>query len=272
MKSTVRALQSTRRVLKSTRCALKSALGPLGLTLALLSVVSVCAAAPAAPASAARPTIVELYTSEGCSSCPPAEAMIEALAGREDVLPLAFHVDYWDGLGWRDRFGLKESAERQRELAAKLGLSTVGTPQMIVEGRKAVWGANRPELERALQTPRPPSPNISIALTGSGNALTVRLPAGPMCDACDVYLVGYLPRAVTPVARGENAGRTLTEVNIVRYIHKIGTTGAPASEWTVPLDSLPADASRIVVFLQSASSGAILGARTLERGAAGAGA
>src|SRR5215813_13894027 len=89
-----------------------------------------------------RPAIVELYTSEGCSSCPPAEALIERLAKQPGVLPLAFHVDYWDQLGWRDRFSMKEASQRQQDLAQALGLSTIGTPQLVVDGHNAVWGVN----------------------------------------------------------------------------------------------------------------------------------
>src|SRR5208337_3080503 len=99
--------------------------------------LAVCALAFGVNAAAAgpRPAVVELYTSEGCSSCPPAEAYIGASTQRRDVLPLTFHVDYWDGLGWRDRFALPEAARRQRNYARVLGLSSVYTPQAVVDGR-----------------------------------------------------------------------------------------------------------------------------------------
>src|SRR5262245_14515586 len=100
-----------------------------------------------------RPVIVELYTSEGCSSCPPADAIVEELAKRADVLPIAFHVDYWDGLGWRDRFSMAAATQRQQDFGRALGLPTVGTPQMIVEGQRSVSGANRGALLQALKGP-----------------------------------------------------------------------------------------------------------------------
>src|SRR5881628_3535737 len=102
-----------------------------GLALASFLAATVFAAPP-------RPAIVELYTSEGCSSCPPAEAMIERLSKQPGVLPLAFHVDYWDQLGWRYRFSMKEATQRQQDLARALGLSTIGTPHLVVDGLHAV--------------------------------------------------------------------------------------------------------------------------------------
>src|SRR3954469_14932452 len=107
---------------------------------AALALASLLAATAFAPPP--RPAIVELYTSEGCSSCPPAEALIEKLATQPGVLPLAFHVDYWDQLGWRDRFAMKEAPQRQQDLANALGLSTIGTPQIVVDGSRAVWGVD----------------------------------------------------------------------------------------------------------------------------------
>jgi hypothetical protein len=206
-----------------------------------------------------RPAIVELYTSEGCSSCPPAEALVERLSKQPGVLPLAFHVDYWDQLGWRDRFSMKEATQRQQDLARALGLATIGTPQLVVDGRHAVWGVDTDNLTRVLKTPRS---DLPLSLERNGSDLIVRTPARGERDVYDVYVVGYLPQAVTRIGKGENAGRTLTEVNVVRYIRKIGQSSSAAGEWKVPLASLPSDASRVVVFLQKPGNGAIVGAQT----------
>ena len=206
-----------------------------------------------------RPAIVELYTSEGCSSCPPAEALIERLARQPGVLPLAFHVDYWDQLGWRDRFSMKEATQRQQDLARALGLSTIGTPQLVVDGRHAVWGVDEDNLARVLKTPRN---DVPFSLERNGRDLIIRTPAREGREAYDVYVVGYLPQAVTRIGKGENAGRTLTEVNVVRYIRKIGQSSSAAGEWKFSLGSLPSDASHVVVFLQKPGNGAIVGAQT----------
>ncbi len=192
--------------------------------------------AGAASAAPPRPAIVELYTSEGCSSCPPAEALVERLAKQPGVLPLAFHVDYWDQLGWRDRFSMKEATQRQQDLARALGLATIGTPQLVVDGRHAVWGVDADNLTRVLKTPRS---DVPLSLERNGRDLIVRTPARDGRDVYDVYVVGYLPQAVTHIGKGENAGRTLTEVNVVRYIRKIGQSSSSAGEWKVSADLTP---------------------------------
>lgn len=101
-----------------------------------------------------RAAVIELFTSEGCNSCPPAEAYIGELARRPDVLALAYHVDYWDELGWRDRFALRESAVRQRMYAQALGRPSLYTPQVIVDGRQDYVGSDRARIERALNETR----------------------------------------------------------------------------------------------------------------------
>ncbi len=215
----------------------------------------------AGAATPQRPAIVELYTSEGCSSCPPAEALIEELARQPDVLPLAFHVDYWDDLGWHDRFSMKQAAQRQNEFARSLRLNTIGTPQMIVDGRFSVWGANRESLLRTLKTPRQ---DVPLSVKRDDLDLIIQTPARTARETYDVYVVAYLPRAVTQIGRGENAGRTLTEVNIVRDIRRLGQSGQTPGEWKVPISSFPKDASRAAVFLQTTGNGAIAGVRALD--------
>lgn len=109
---------------------------------------------PAVAHAEPRPAVVELFTSEGCNSCPPAEAYIGELTGRSDVLALSFHVDYWDDLGWRDRFGLGQSVERQRSYARSLRLSSVYTPEVVIDGRGDYVGSNRVGIAHALQERR----------------------------------------------------------------------------------------------------------------------
>src|ERR1700756_3357842 len=119
-----------------------------------------------------RPAVVELFTSEGCNSCPPAEAYVGELAGRPDVLALAFHVDYWDDLGWRDRFGLSQSVERQRTYARSLRLFGVYTPQVVIDGRADYVGSTRSAIERALKTSRD---GVPVSLSVSEGEARVRL-------------------------------------------------------------------------------------------------
>jgi len=105
-----------------------------------------------------RPVVVELFTSQGCSSCPPAEAYLGQLSTRPDVVALAFHVDYWDDLGWRDRFALRQSVERQDIYAKNLHRSSVYTPELVIDGRFDAVGADKRALARALAEPRPTVP------------------------------------------------------------------------------------------------------------------
>jgi hypothetical protein len=200
-----------------------------------------------------RATVIELYTSEGCSSCPPAEAQIGKLAKQDGVIALAFHVDYWDSLGWRDRFGLPEAVARQRQYAHALHLSTVYTPQFVIDGQRDIVGGGDIPHNRS-----PPGVPLDISLRG--NSLVVTLGAQPQPGACDVLLLGYLPEAVSKVTRGENAGHELHEFNIVRSVSKLGSWQGEGESFSVPLTALTADATGVVVLVQQRDQGPIIGA------------
>lgn len=213
--------------------------------------------AAAAAAGAPRPAVVELYTSQGCSSCPPADALLGEMAQRADVLALAFHVDYWDQLGWRDRFALPGSARRQFDYVRRLGQDSAYTPEMVIDGHDRLLGVNRQELLRRLSTPRS---GVPVRLTTAGGKLVVSVAAGTEVPAHDVFLISYRPTAVTSIGRGENGGRELHEFNIVRSFATLGVWRGVADEWRVPLSALPADASRVAVLVQQPGQGAIVGA------------
>jgi hypothetical protein len=202
-----------------------------------------------------RATVVELYTSEGCSSCPPAEAQIGKLAQQDGIIALAFHVDYWDSLGWRDRFGLPEAVARQRQYAHKLHLSTVYTPQLVIDGeRDLVGGGNGIGSKSAHQ------PGVPIELAVRDNSLVVALAAQPQPGPSDVLLLGYLPEAVCEVTRGENAGHELHEFNIVRSVRNLGSWQGEGKTFNVPLSALAPDATAVVVLVQLHDQGPIIGA------------
>ena len=211
-----------------------------------------------------RPAVIELFTSEGCNSCPPAEAYVGELAGRGDVLALAFHVDYWDDLGWRDRFGLSQSVERQRTYARSLRLSGVYTPQVVIDGRADYVGSNRSAIDRALKAGRD---GVPVSLSVSDGEARVRL--GPQGGSqptqgqpADVVLVAYLRKAVSPIGRGENAGRTLEEFNIVRAVQPLGHWDGSTQEFHTKLASLPPDTTDVAVLVQSPGQGGIVAAAT----------
>ena len=178
--------------------------------------------ASAAAQTAQRPVVVELFTSQGCSSCPPADAIMAELARtRPDILPLTFHVTYWNSLGWRDPFSFEGATERQRRYVAQSVSPETYTPAMVIDGRQDVVGADgtavRAGLVRAEADRRNDAP---VRIAGSGDTLTVIVGAG--AGKGTVLLLGYDGLHHTQVGRGENTGRTLLESNIVRSMAVAG--------------------------------------------------
>jgi len=205
------------------------------------------------------PAVVELYTSQGCSSCPPADALLGELSQMPNVLALAFHVDYWDSIGWRDHFALPTARERQRRYVETLGLSSPFTPQVVVDGRSSFVGSDKPRILAAMAEPRNTIPIIVDVARGE---LTVTVPERPDQERFDVNLIAYLPQAATNVGRGENSGRTLREFNIVRQFRSLGVWNGQESVFRAPVDSFPGDATRVAVLLQRAQQGPIVGSAT----------
>lgn len=211
-------------------------------------------AGTARAADPAHPVVVELFQSQGCSSCPPANANVMAIADRPDVLALSFGVTYWDQLGWKDTFASAKFTARQWDYAHGLGLDNVFTPQVVVNGRRYGVGIDNGEL-RTL---------ISTGDRGdSGPALTVRGPVLTIAAAprqvADVWLVRYDPRIVqVPIRRGENGGRTLPHKNIVRELTLLGQWSGGAETLALPK---PADPTlRTAVLVQRPKGGPILAA------------
>ena len=229
-----------------------------GAVFALTAFVACSAALAQQPA---RPLVLELYTSQGCSSCPPAEALLGELTERADVLPLAFHVDYWDELGWRDRFALPAAAQQQRWWATANGMPDVYTPQLIIDGRRSVVGSDRAAVITALREPRA---TVAVQAELHNGVVLVSVPARSTTEVYDVYAIAYLPRAETVIPRGENAGRTLTEWNIVRSWHQLGVSRGAAAMFTVAQNTLPTDATRLAIVLQDARRGGIAGATVVK--------
>ena len=217
---------------------------------------------------APRPAVVELFTSEGCSSCPPADAYIGELTRRSDVLALTFHVDYWDDLGWRDPFALRDGVQRQRKYVRALGRRAVYTPEVVVDGEADFVGSDRAAIGKALARPRD---GIGMALAMRDGHVLIELNAHQPGMASEVLLIAYRRAAVSAVKRGENAGRTLSEYNIVREIRSLGRWGGEHRNFHTPGASLPPDATDIAVLVQLEGQGSIIGAASMtiaERGIA----
>lgn len=209
--------------------------------------------------SAATPVVIELFTSQGCSSCPPADVLLGELAQRPDVIALAYHVDYWDDLGWKDRFSIPAAAQRQRGYTRRLSRAGPFTPQAVVSGDTSLVGSNRAAMDDALAEKRDA---LQIRLSKTGNQLVIDLPER-WREPLDVHVVSYLDAAVTRPGRGENARRELKEYHIVRSFRRLGSWNGTPQRMHVSLASFPTDATAVAVLLQRPKQGAIAGAATL---------
>ena len=210
-----------------------------------------------AAAAQTRPVVVELFTSQGCSSCPPAETFIGELARRPDVLALTFHVDYWNDLGWRDRFSSPDATRRQNVYARELGLRSVFTPQAVIDGQSNFVGSNRSPIENATRNART---GVPIVLSVHDGLVVADIGTQGNGASGNVLLVAYLNSAVSPIGRGENAGRTIQETNVVRSFRSIGRWDGRHQDFQVSLQSMPQDATDVAVLVQRLPQGAIVGA------------
>ncbi len=225
--------------------------------MALAAAAALSIGGPAFAAARPQLAVVELFTSQGCSSCPPANDNIRTLSTRADVLALSFGVTYWDQLGWKDTFASPAYTARQWAYARALRHDNVFTPQVVVNGRTDTVGARLGEIEALLRGPALAGPRIEAG------ADSVRLSAGtaPRGGGADVWLVRYEPGVIeVPVRRGENSGRTLPHAHVVRSLTRLGAwTGGPVSLRLPP----GGDGLASAVLVQSAGTGPILAAAAL---------
>lgn len=209
--------------------------------------------------------VVELFTSQGCSSCPPADRLLGKLINsRDDIVALAFHVDYWDELvyglagRWSDPFSDSAYTERQRRYKSRglAGDNGVYTPQVVVDGRSAAVGSNKAAIERLLD--RPPPRATSLSLERDSGSMRVTVSGDDTADAA-VWLYRFDLRNVTKVEAGENKGKTLTNHHVVRDIRRLGSWDGGTREYRVEKLYLNEDEGCAVV-VQLQGQGAVLGA------------
>ncbi len=228
-------------------------------TLALVA-ASLSLATPLAAQN--NPVVVELYTSQGCSSCPPADAILHELADRDDVIALALHVDYWDYIGWKDPFGNPAHAKRQRAYAAAGQRRSIYTPEMVVNGQTDIVGAKAMALAKAIAEHAKETPKVKLALARRGDIINITAEKLAVVDGpMDVHILRYTPRQVTEIKRGENAGKTIEYSNVVEDWQALGTWDGmtPLNFQATAAGSKPA-----VVIIQSAKAGPILAAARLK--------
>jgi len=225
--------------------------------------------------AATRPTpiLVELFTSEGCSDCPPADAFLQKLDqqpfSRAQMIVLSEHVDYWNHDGWKDPFSSHLFSDRQSEYANEFALRTVYTPQMVVDGSSEFVGGNQGAASKAF-TKAATVPKIELLLSAlqidPANTLHVHLEAAapPKGEKGDVYVAIALNHAESQVSAGENSGRKLSHTAVVRTLTKVGSLQKEepfAQDLRLPLpQGIPTDNLRVIAFVQKPHQGSVLGA------------
>ncbi|WP_293881297.1 thioredoxin family protein [Sphingomonas sp.] len=224
----------------------------------LISSVTLCVLLASSASLAAsrpqKPVVVELFQSQGCSSCPPADAVLNTLAARTDVIALNFAVTYWDRLGWKDTFAKPAYTDRQWDYARAAGRSNVATPQMIVGGRIAVLGSRFAEVETAIAHARRVDDGPVMAISGS----SVTIGATKTRTRATLWLVYYDPRTIeVAIHAGENGGRTIPHRNIVKDLKAIGISTGKAGSFTLPRAPT---GLRTAVLLQAGGGGPIIAA------------
>ena len=235
----------------------------------LLFVSLVHAQAGNASAAPRKSVVVELFTSEGCSSCPPADALLSQLRDDKslngiDVIPLGFHVDYWNSMGWQDRFSSHTFSQRQEQYAARLRTDGAYTPQMIVNGTDQFVGNNSGQAHSAIVRAAAANPQATVALSAAQDQLSVNVRSA---GSGDVILAVTEDNLSNKIGAGENGGRVLRHSAVVRDFRVLGKLNAGSFQAQVPLklekDWKRADL-RAVVFVQDAASTRILGASAVK--------
>ena len=235
----------------------------LGLALVAFALPAQAEERPAGPA------VVELFTSQGCSSCPPADKIVSKLAADENVIALTYPVTLWDYLGWPDTLASRENTERQFAYAQVRGDSAVYTPQVVVNGREDVVGNKEKAVRREIvaQAAHGLSPSVKVGLERNGSVLELRIgaarPAAPRMSAT-IWLGSITPEVKVDIGRGENSGRTITYHNVVRSLRAVGMWKGEPVSIDMPIDEISRDGGSACVVLvqlnESAGPGAIVGA------------
>lgn len=223
-----------------------------------LTIVAASASADGRPV-----TVVELYTSQGCHSCPPADAYLGKIAGREDIVALSFHVDYWDYIGWKDKFALPGNTKRQRKYAGHLGMGYIYTPQLVVQGMAhSAHGSEASDLVRDLRGAK----RVDVNMTHVDGGLKVDIADGPFeNETARVLVVAYDDKHETKIDRGENSGKTLAYYNVVRDIARVGRWSGKAKSFNITEEQLKmAGRDGCAVLVQSTKTGRILGAAKID--------
>jgi hypothetical protein len=215
--------------------------------------------------AATRPVIVELFTSQGCSSCPPADAYLETLKAKPGVVALSYHVDYWDYLGWKDTLGSAEFSQRQYDYAASRGDRNVYTPQMVINGYGHYVGSQKSLVASGIENALADTSGtwVDIAMSDNKTDVIVDIDDGAETQEATLWLMAYAPAVAVEITKGENAGSTVAYHNVVRKMVPAGMWHGSAAKLVLPKSSvIPADCKGWVALLQKGKVGPIIGAAT----------
>jgi hypothetical protein len=224
--------------------------------------LALAALAPSrSPAESKLPVVVELFTSQGCSSCPPADAMMAELARMDDVIALSLHVDYWDYIGWPDSFASPLLTKRQEAYAEVAGERMVYTPQIIVAGQDRMIGGDAMEVMERLHAHADATTPVDLSVTRHGHSLLIEAPSLSLPRPLEVHVVRYVPEDEVVITGGENAGLTMSYSNIVTDWNQLESwTGAEPLSLEVTLEG----PEPVVVLLQEPGPGRIRAAARIE--------
>jgi hypothetical protein len=242
----------------------------LKIALLLVGVASLHSGVAAQTTSAK--VVLELFTSQGCSSCPPADALLESYKRRDDVIALSVPVDYWDRLGWKDTFASRQHTNRQQEYASARGDGQVYTPQVVVSGRTHVVGSSRPGIDGAIAAAKTAlrDSQVPLSVHFDGDTLVVQVggaPAGAAVSHARLLLAVVQDAGAVSIRRGENANRTVTYHNIVRSLRTIGAwAGTPSTLRLTKNEFSVAGTQSLVVLLQTGAGGPIINAAQIRIG------
>lgn len=230
----------------------------LGRSLALWLAASAGGTAVSASADPApqRPLLLELFTSQSCSSCPPADALLGELAAHPELLALEFHVDYWNDLGWVDSYSTPEFTARQQQYAALRGFE-VYTPQLVVDGRSAVIGSNRADVAAAISAAQRQARSVPASLSRQEDKAVITVGAGEAAAkvSAEVYLLSFDSQDSVSIRGGENSGRQMRYTNVVRSLRKLGEWHGQSLSFNQPLEAR--EKGRRLALLVQDRSGAI---------------
>ncbi|HTK84756.1 MAG TPA: DUF1223 domain-containing protein [Patescibacteria group bacterium] len=208
-----------------------------------------------------NPVVLELFTSQGCSSCPPADDLLTELSSDLSLLPLSFHIDYWDNLGWKDVFSSPASSKRQWDYARSLGTSTVFTPQLIVDGSTSVVGSHAWDVRSAIAAARKADHPVNLALTPRSSGFLLNMDK-KIPDGIELWEIRFVTHAKTDVKRGENGGRAMASVNNVTHISRLDRQKTGRDYELAPLDGKD---DGVAIIAQASGQGKILGSAVYIR-------